>query len=102
MAVDKKITGVKENVSVIKEEDLNMDVENVEDGDVVKRLKADEEIEVEETDDGGAVSSNGGSSPYQFTYFINSSTNIIIFICKIYNSSNTSFHSSTTHFTVFI
>ena len=40
MAVDKKITGVKENVSVIKEEDLNMDVENVEDGDVVKRLKA--------------------------------------------------------------
>ena len=55
MAVDKKITGVKENVSVIKEEDLNMDVENVEDGDVVKRLKADEEIEVEETDDGGAV-----------------------------------------------
>ena len=43
MAVDKKITGVKENVSVI-EDDVSL---NVEEGDVVKRLNAEEEIEVE-------------------------------------------------------
>ena len=36
MAVDKKITAVKENVSVI-EDDVSM---NIEDGDVVKRLNA--------------------------------------------------------------
>ena len=59
MAVDKKITAVKENVSVI-EDDVSM---NIEDGDVVKRLNAEEEIEVEETDDGGAVIDFDPSAP---------------------------------------
>ena len=59
MAVDKKITGVKENVSVI-EDDVSL---NVEEGDVVKRLNAEEEIEVEETDDGGAVIDFDPSAP---------------------------------------
>ena len=61
MAVDKKITGVKENVSVI-EDDVSM---NIEDGDVVKRLNAEEEfeVEVEETDDGGAVIDFDPSAP---------------------------------------
>jgi|TARA_R110001599_G_scaffold16142_3_gene66202 chaperonin GroES len=59
MAVDKRITGVKENVSVI-EDDISL---NIEDGDIINRPNADEEIDIEETEDGGALVDFDPSAP---------------------------------------
>ena len=58
-SVDKRITGVKENVSVI-EDDISL---NIEDGDIINRPNADEEIDIEETEDGGALVDFDPSAP---------------------------------------